>query len=88
MQLGTPGNIVYGADKRADGTYPAVACQPHSLYEPTYPRYEKDCAACHVAGFDQVPNQDKAVATTLDAGAAPWPTRSTTSCRAPVRRLA
>ena len=34
---------------------------------------ENDCLACHVAGFDQVPDQDKAVATTLDAGAAPWP---------------
>ncbi len=31
-----------------------------------------DCAACHVPGFGVIPDQAKAVATTLDAGAAPW----------------
>jgi len=64
----TLGNIVFGAD-------PAVpqSCQQHNLYHPTYPRELNDCAACHVAGFEKsanaIPDQDKAVATTLDAGA-------------------
>ena len=50
---------------------PAVpqACQPHNLYHPTYPRLLNDCAACHTDGFDLIPDQGKAVATTLDAGA-------------------
>ena len=73
MSFTTLGYIVNGASTNADGSYPTVACQVHTLYEPTYPREENDCLACHVAGFDQVPDQDKAVATTLDAGAAPWP---------------
>jgi OmcA/MtrC family decaheme c-type cytochrome len=64
----TLGNIVFGAD-------PAVpqSCQQHNLYHPTYPRAFNDCAACHVAGFEKsanaIPDQDKAVATTLNAGA-------------------
>ena len=65
----TEGYIVYGSD-------PAVAtgigCQPFNLYPPTYPRAFNDCAACHVKGFETssnvIPDQDKAVATTLDAG--------------------
>jgi OmcA/MtrC family decaheme c-type cytochrome len=65
----TNGFIVFGSD-------PAVAtgvgCQPFNLYHPTYPRETNDCAACHVAGFDTVPDQAKAVATTLDAGKTPW----------------
>jgi OmcA/MtrC family decaheme c-type cytochrome len=58
------GFTVFGAD-------PAVAqsCQTHNLYHPTYPRAVNDCAACHVDGFDVIPDQGKAVATTLDAGA-------------------
>lgn len=57
------GHLVFGAD-------PAVAqsCQTHNLYHPTYPRNLMECAGCHVAGFDTVPDQAKAVATTLDAG--------------------
>ncbi|MBK7901630.1 MAG: hypothetical protein IPJ97_00800 [Proteobacteria bacterium] len=55
--------LVFGGD-------PAVpqATQPHNLYHPTYPRLFNDCAACHVDGFDLIPDQGKAVATTLDAG--------------------
>jgi len=55
--------LVFGGD-------PAVpqATQPHTLYHPTYPRLWNDCAACHADGFDLIPDQDKAVATTLDAG--------------------
>ena len=49
-----------------------MGCQVHNFYEPTYPRAENDCAACHKSTFDTVPDQDKAVATTLDAGTAPW----------------
>ena len=58
------GFTVFGAD-------PAVtqSCQTHNLYHPTYPRAFNDCAACHVDGFDLIPDQGKAVATTLDAGA-------------------
>jgi OmcA/MtrC family decaheme c-type cytochrome len=70
--FGTPGNIVYGASTNADGTYPTVACQPHNLYHPTYPRDTKQCSGCHVAGFGTIPDQAKAVATTMDAGVAPW----------------
>jgi len=47
--------------------------QPHNFHIPTYPRALNDCAACHGAiDFDLVPDQSKALATTLDAGAAPW----------------
>jgi OmcA/MtrC family decaheme c-type cytochrome len=59
------GNIVFGSSPET--------CRVHNFHIPTYPRALNDCGACHKAGFDQVPDQDKAVATTLDAGAAPWP---------------
>ena len=58
---------VFGGDPALD-----VSCQVHNLYHPTYPRAANDCAACHVKGFDVIPDQAKAMATTLDAGAAPW----------------
>lgn len=63
----TDPTLVYGGD-------PAVpqATQVHNFYSPTYPRLVNDCSACHVANFDTVPDQDTAVATTIDAGAAPW----------------
>ncbi len=59
------GHLVFGAD-------PAVAqsCQTHNLYHPTYPRDARQCSACHVAGFSVIPDQAKAVATTIDAGKA------------------
>ena len=62
--------LVYGADPTLD-----VSCQPHYLYHPTFPRLENDCAACHSAEWMKtmaLPDQAKAVATTIDAGAAPW----------------
>jgi OmcA/MtrC family decaheme c-type cytochrome len=59
----TLGNLVFGADPALP-----VSCQVHSLYHPTYPRLWNDCAACHVDTFDLIPDQGKAVATTLDAG--------------------
>ena len=47
--------------------------QNHNFHNPTYPRRENDCAACHSAGFESiVPDQAKAMATTLEAGADPW----------------
>jgi len=57
------GFTVFGAD-------PAVSqsCQTHNLYHPTYPRALNDCGACHVTGFDTIPAQATAVATTIDAG--------------------
>jgi OmcA/MtrC family decaheme c-type cytochrome len=64
---GVPKYWVYGADQTNPNS-----CQPFNFYSPTYPRAFNDCGACHVAGFNQVPDQAKAVATTLDAGAAPW----------------
>ena len=61
--VSTP-TLVFGGD-------PAVpqATQPHNLYRPTYPRDARQCSACHVAGFDTIPDQSMAVATTIDAGA-------------------
>jgi OmcA/MtrC family decaheme c-type cytochrome len=55
--------LVFGADPALD-----VSCQPFNLYHPTYPRDEKECAACHVEGFGTIPDQAKAVATTINAG--------------------
>jgi hypothetical protein len=55
--------LVYGADPTLD-----VSCQPFNLYHPTYPRDERQCSACHVPGFKTIPEQAKAVATTIDAG--------------------
>jgi OmcA/MtrC family decaheme c-type cytochrome len=65
----TPGQeyLVFGADPALD-----VSCQPHTLYHPTYPRDTRQCSACHVAGFDTIPDQGKAVATTMNAGEEPW----------------
>jgi hypothetical protein len=75
----TVGNQVYGALPFVAGdgvTVPDTnpnSCQSHTFYAPTYPRLFNDCAACHVAGsLLTMPDQSKAVATTLDAGAAPY----------------
>ncbi|HEX9225642.1 MAG TPA: hypothetical protein VF885_03160, partial [Arthrobacter sp.] len=63
----TLGNIVFGSDPASTSK-----CQQHNFYSPTYPRLLNDCAACHDPDFDVLPDQRKAVATTLNAGAAPW----------------
>jgi hypothetical protein len=63
----TLGNIVFGSDPASTNK-----CQQHNFYTPTYPRETNDCAACHVATFDVIPDQSKAVATTLDAGSTTW----------------
>jgi OmcA/MtrC family decaheme c-type cytochrome len=44
----------------------------HTFHKPTYPRALNACEACHVPGFDVIPNQAKAMATTLDAGSTTW----------------
>jgi OmcA/MtrC family decaheme c-type cytochrome len=44
----------------------------HNFHSPTYPRLLNDCAACHVPGFETVPDQSKAMATTLHAGGTTW----------------
>jgi len=60
--------LVFGGDPALD-----VSCQVHNLYHPTFPRAPEDCAACHGAtGFNPMVDQTKGVATTIDAGAAPW----------------
>jgi OmcA/MtrC family decaheme c-type cytochrome len=47
--------------------------QTHNFHEPTYPRLENDCFACHDDDWESlVPDQATAMATTLDAGAAPY----------------
>jgi OmcA/MtrC family decaheme c-type cytochrome len=63
-----------GQEYRVFGSDPAldVGCQPHNFYSPTYPRAANECEACHVSSFKMIPDQSKAVATTLDAGKAPW----------------
>ncbi|MCM2311814.1 MAG: cytochrome c3 family protein, partial [Steroidobacteraceae bacterium] len=61
------GHIVFGSDPAA-----TTKCQTHNLYHPTYPRLFNDCAACHTPTFSTTVDQTKGVATTLDAGAAPW----------------
>jgi hypothetical protein len=63
----TPGLWVSGADRTVSN-----ACQPHNFHTPTFPRRGNDCGACHVAGFAQIADPTKAMATTLDPGVAPW----------------
>jgi hypothetical protein len=55
--------IVYGSDN---------VTQTHNFHNPTYPRLENDCAACHAEDFAVVPDQAIAMATTLEAGVDPW----------------
>ena len=65
---GTGSQPVFGSD---DGTGNPVM-QNHNFHSPTYPRPTNDCGACHVAGFDVIPDQATAMATTLEAGEEPW----------------
>jgi OmcA/MtrC family decaheme c-type cytochrome len=60
---GTGSQIVFGSNN---------VTQNHNFHVPTYPRVLNNCSACHVAGFDTMVDQTKGVATTVDAGAAPW----------------
>ena len=64
---GVPKYWVYGADQANPNS-----CQPFNFYKPTYPRPFNDCLACHDPDFETIPDQSQAVATTFNAGAAPW----------------
>jgi OmcA/MtrC family decaheme c-type cytochrome len=65
---GTGSQPVFGSD---DGTgQPRM--QTHYFTAPTYPRPISECGACHVDGFQTIPDQAKAVATTLDTGSVLW----------------
>jgi OmcA/MtrC family decaheme c-type cytochrome len=64
---GVPKYWVYGADQTNPNS-----CQPFNFYKPTYPRPFNDCLACHDPDFETIPDQSQAVATTFNAGAAPW----------------
>jgi OmcA/MtrC family decaheme c-type cytochrome len=67
-----PGDVddlpVFGSD---DGMGNPVL-QNHHFHIPTYPRGLYDCAACHVANVDILPDPTKAMATTVEAGAPPF----------------
>ncbi len=65
---GTGSQPVFGS---ADANGQPVM-QNHNFHSPTYPRPTNDCGACHTAGFDDVPDQATAMATTLEAGEEPW----------------
>lgn len=59
--------LVYGGDPAV-----AAAMQPHNFLTAHYPRNLNDCSACHPSTFSRISDQSKAVATTVNAGAAPW----------------
>ena len=59
---------VYGSADAAG----APVLRTHNFHTPTYPRPLNDCAACHAAGFGVVPDQTQAMATSLEAGVAPY----------------
>jgi OmcA/MtrC family decaheme c-type cytochrome len=61
--------VVGSEDAPADGS---DTCQPHNFHAPTYPRGLYDCAACHVATVDLLPDAKKAMATTVEAGQPPF----------------
>ncbi len=60
---GTGSQVVFGS---------ANVTANHTFHKPTYPRALNACEACHVPGFDVIPDQSKAMATTLDAGSTEW----------------
>ncbi|MFA5517115.1 MAG: hypothetical protein WDA20_12585 [Desulfuromonadales bacterium] len=59
---GTGAQVIYGSTES----------QTHNFHRPTYPRALNDCAACHKPGTEALPDQTRAVATTVDAGLSPW----------------
>ncbi|MBT1072232.1 multiheme c-type cytochrome [Pelotalea chapellei] len=61
-----------GAVTKTYGTNPANTDRTHNFASAHYPRALQDCLACHASNFSRIPDPTKAVATTLDAGAAPW----------------
>ncbi|NHA14910.1 hypothetical protein [Thioalkalivibrio sp. XN279] len=56
---GTGPQIVFGSDNVE---------QNHTFHAPTYPRALNACYACHVEGFEVLPDQAEAMATTVDSG--------------------
>jgi OmcA/MtrC family decaheme c-type cytochrome len=60
---GTGPQIVFGSND---------VTQNHNFHAPTYPRALNACDACHAPGFDVLPDQAKAMATTIDAGSTEW----------------
>jgi OmcA/MtrC family decaheme c-type cytochrome len=65
---GTGNQPVFGS---ADSTG-APVMRNHNFHTPTYPRLFNDCGACHAPNFATIPDQAKAMATTLDAGGTTW----------------
>jgi OmcA/MtrC family decaheme c-type cytochrome len=47
----------------------APVTRNHNFHTPTYPRGLNECGACHTSNFPVVPDQAKAMATTIDTGA-------------------
>jgi OmcA/MtrC family decaheme c-type cytochrome len=64
---GTGSQTVFGSDPASPNSI-----QNHNFHSPTYPRALNDCAACHADGFAMLPDQSVAVATTINAGSAPF----------------
>jgi OmcA/MtrC family decaheme c-type cytochrome len=60
---GTGRQIVFGSND---------VTQNHTFTVPTYPRALNACYACHTPDFDVLPDQAKAMATTIDAGSTEW----------------
>ncbi|MDJ0793979.1 MAG: cytochrome c3 family protein [Woeseiaceae bacterium] len=68
---GTGLQTVFGSTIDNDGN-PGSYEIAHNFHAPTYPRALNDCAACHVAGFDDQPDPTMAMATTVEAGSVVW----------------
>jgi len=62
---GTGPQIVYGSEPPAEIN--------HNFHTPTFPRSLNECTACHVEGsVDFLPDQTKAMASTIEAGSEVW----------------
>jgi OmcA/MtrC family decaheme c-type cytochrome len=65
---GTGNKAVFGSADAAG----APVMRNHNFHKPTYPRGLNECEACHAPGFKTIPDQAKAMATTLDASSVVW----------------
>jgi len=65
------------------GSNPATT-RVHNFASAHYPRALQDCSACHPSTFTRIPDPAKAVATTLDPGAAPWDNQLDDTLQGPV----
>jgi OmcA/MtrC family decaheme c-type cytochrome len=61
---GTGPQIVYGSAEDA--------VINHNFHSATYPRSLNECTACHADDVTDMPDQTKAMATTVDAGSEVW----------------